>query len=71
LPYENVIDIDEKGDEFFDGPHIYVADFDHERGPFRRYTHINLETIIRWAPRRARVDPKARVEKFARMHNDS
>src|SRR5262249_43821942 len=34
LPYENVIDIDEKGDEWFDGPHIYVSEFDPVRGPF-------------------------------------
>jgi hypothetical protein len=68
LPYENVIDIDEKGDEFFDGPHIYVADFHGERGPFRRYTYVKLETIGHWASRKAEANPKTRVEKFARIN---
>jgi hypothetical protein len=67
LPYENVIDIDEKGDEWFEGPHIYVVDFDRERGPFRRYTHVKLATIGQWSSRQAPANPKTRVEKFARM----
>lgn len=67
LPYENVIDIDEKGDEWFEGPHIYVAEFDPVRGPFRDYRRVKLATTVQWAPRQADPDPKARIEKFPRM----
>jgi hypothetical protein len=67
LPYESVIDIDEKGDEWFDGPHIYVAEFDPVRGPFRDYRRVKLATTVQWAPRQADPDPKTRVEKFPRM----
>lgn len=71
LPYEDVIDIDEKGDDWFEGPHIYVADFDLKRGPFRRYTHVKLATADQWSSREAQANPKTRVAKFARMPNPS
>lgn len=64
LPYENVIDIDEKGDEWFDGPHIYVSEFDPVRGPFRDNCRYRLATIHR--DRHATAAPEARVKKFAR-----
>jgi hypothetical protein len=67
LPYESVIDIDEKGDEWFEGPHIYVAEFDPVRGPFREYTHVKLATVGQWSSRQAKADRKTRVEKFARI----
>jgi hypothetical protein len=66
LPYENVIDIDEKGDEWFGGPHIYVSEFDPVRGPFREYRRVKLATIGRWSSRQTEPDPNTRVEKFAR-----
>jgi hypothetical protein len=34
LPYENIIDIDEHGDEFFEGAHIYTVEFVERSGPF-------------------------------------
>lgn len=71
LPYENVIDIDDKGDEWFDGPHIYVAEFDGELGPFRQYTYRKLQTIDRWSPRQAQMDANNRAKKFVREENDS
>ena len=55
LPYEDVIDIDEKGDDWFEGPHIYVADFDLKRGPFRQYTHVKLATADQWSSRKRRL----------------
>jgi hypothetical protein len=68
LPYENVIDIDEKGDDWFEGPHIYVADFDPKRGPFRQYVRVELATGDPWSSsRHAEANPKTRVAKFARM----
>jgi hypothetical protein len=48
LPYESVIDIDDKGDEWFEGPHIYVGEFDAVRGPFRDYRRVRLCTIGQW-----------------------
>ena len=67
LRYEHVIDIDELGDERFRGPHVYVVEFDGKRGPFRDYELVKLETIDQWGPKRGRMDPAARVEKFARV----
>jgi hypothetical protein len=66
LPYENVIDIDEKGDDWFKGPHIYVVEFDPVRGPFREYRRVKLKTIDKWSSRQADADPRTRVEKFPR-----
>jgi hypothetical protein len=66
LPYERVIDIDEHGDEWFDGPHVYVEEFDAERGPFRDYRRVKLATIGQWDSRQAAPDPEARIEKFVR-----
>jgi hypothetical protein len=50
LPYESVIDIDEKGDDWFDG------------GKFRDYNPVKLATIVRWSPRQADPDPETRVD---------
>jgi hypothetical protein len=66
LPYEHVIDIDEKGDEWFEGPHIYVTEFDPVRGPFREYRRVKLATIGQWSSRSAAANPETRVDKFAR-----
>lgn len=66
LPYESIIDIDEKGDEWFEGPHIYVNDFDPVRGPFREYCRLKLATIGRWSSRQTDPDLKNRVAKFPR-----
>jgi hypothetical protein len=66
LPYENIIDIDEKGDEWFDGPHIYVSEFDPMRGPFRDYRRVKLATIGQWSSRQAQPNPETRIVKFAR-----
>lgn len=65
LPYENVIEIGEKGDEWFDGPHIYVSEFDPVRGPFRDLGQYKLATINRYSSRHAKA-PETRVEKFPR-----
>lgn len=66
LPYESVIDIDDKGDEWFEGPHIYVGEFDPVRGPFRDYRRVRLCTIGQWSARHAEANPEARVKKFLR-----
>jgi len=66
LPYEHVIDIDEDGDEWFKGPHIYVTEFDPVRGPFRDYNPERLVTVGQWSSRHAEANPKTRVKKFTR-----
>jgi hypothetical protein len=37
LPFENVLDIDENGDDWFDKPHIYTTEFRTIREPFCRF----------------------------------
>lgn len=66
LPYETVIDIDEHGDEFFSGAHIYVEPFLPEgNGPFADFKSVDLSTIGHWG-RSCRDDPKKRVKVFPR-----
>jgi len=64
LPYENILDIDEKGDEYSGLPHIYTTAFDHRKGPFHHYC-ASVETIDRWGvPLRASPEEDKRVQKF-------
>jgi hypothetical protein len=66
LPYDNILAIDETGDDCFDGPHIYVARFDGKAAPFLPGVSTKLETIDRYSPRRCRADPEKRVQIFDR-----
>jgi hypothetical protein len=66
LPYENIIDIDEHGDEWFDGPHVYTTEAHPVHGPFREYARVELHTIHFDAPNAAPKEDK-RVHKFARQ----
>jgi hypothetical protein len=43
IPFDSIIDVDDKGDEFFSGPHIYAVPFSKEPGPFH-YFAVTLET---------------------------
>src|ERR1051325_10873843 len=45
VPYENIIDIDEKGDECFEHPQIFTTPFDPTYGPFRPYYRARLKTV--------------------------
>jgi hypothetical protein len=36
LPFENILDIDENGDDWFDKPHIYTTEYRIEGDPFHR-----------------------------------
>ena len=67
LPYENILDIDEKGDECFGDPHIYTTPFHPKNGPFRPYNRISLEVPNIWGGRRARADETKRIRKFPRQ----
>jgi hypothetical protein len=66
LPLENILEIDEKGDDWAEIPHIYTVAFHPFYGPFREYPIESLETIMRHAKRYVRPDEGRRVRKFPR-----
>lgn len=66
LPFENILDIDDKGDDWAEIPHIYTTAFHPENGPFRPHVSISLETIERYARRYGQSQDDKRVEKFPR-----
>lgn len=67
LPYENILDIDEDGDEIFRNPHIFVSDLSGvPPGPFRRYGRTRVTSMSQFNPRKAYAEPEKRVEKFPR-----
>ena len=59
VPFEDVLDIDELGDEFVKQPHIYVPFRCAKDGPFAHYT-AELETIARWDARS--INPPNKTE---------
>ena len=75
LPYENILDIDDIGDEWFDKPHIYTTEFQLKKEPFCGFVE-SLEAINgRGQSLIARAmnpfpdgppDPSKRVKKFLR-----
>jgi hypothetical protein len=66
LPYENILDIDEKGDEYFKNPHIYTGPFGQRMGPFDDRVYTSVETISRYGARSLYPMDVDRVEKFVR-----
>jgi hypothetical protein len=66
LPFENIVDIDEKGDDWCEMPHIYTTEFQVQHGPFREHHVPSLETIASFSTRYARADREKRVQKFPR-----
>jgi hypothetical protein len=64
VPYENIIDIDEQGDEWFEGPHVYTTETHPVHGPFREHARVELHTIDHHDPRN--TAPEKRVHKFPR-----
>jgi hypothetical protein len=68
LPYEAVVDIDDKGDEFLQAPHVYVTLFDLHRGPFRYFLE-KLEVADRWSGRRGEPLVERRTTIFPRQDN--
>lgn len=68
LPYENILDIDEEGDEYSDAPHIYTVPWVRGRGPSADVKWVTLKTIGR-GERRVDPDPENRVQKFPRKDN--
>jgi len=67
LPFENILDIDEKGDDWAEIPHIYTTAFHPHDGPFRSLVVASLETIDRFSRRYGNADEQYRVVKFGRQ----
>jgi hypothetical protein len=66
LPFENVLDIDDKGDEWAEIPHIYTTAFHSSNGPFRSHTSVSLQTIERYSRRFGEIVETNRVNIFPR-----
>jgi hypothetical protein len=66
LPYENVLDIDKDGDDYFEAPHVYTTEFQPPQ-PFRTYNPISLRTIPMFGGRHGEADGKKRVKIFPRQ----
>lgn len=50
IPFDDIIDIDEIGDEYVQAPHVYAPFCLHEKGPFK-FHRATVEVIDRWSPR--------------------
>lgn len=66
LPYENILDIDEAGDEHFQGPHVFTTGFEGYMGPFRERYAFDFATTHQWDRRSCAAKAAARVERFTR-----
>jgi hypothetical protein len=63
LPYENIADIDEKGDDLYDRPHVYTIPFDLYNAPFLKEVYETLHTI-HGERRHSRALDETRVMRF-------
>jgi hypothetical protein len=70
VPYDSILAIDEDGDEFFKGPHIYTAPFTAAHGPFLPYERVKLETIGQWSARQGIPGECRRVKIFPRPSSE-
>lgn len=67
IPYDRILAIDESGDEYFDGPHIYVPPFsaDSLNGPFDDHTWTSLKSNR--STTQVTADPDLRIVLFPRL----
>ncbi|MEH6808123.1 MAG: hypothetical protein V7651_04675 [Hyphomonas oceanitis] len=66
LPYENILAVDEDGDEHFTRPHVYTPPWDGVSFPFANYSIFQLEGIEPESRRGIRPIQHKRIKKFAR-----
>lgn len=66
IPFDEILDIDEIGDEYVSEPHLYVS-FQPMRGPFRAYQE-KIETVGRFDKRTA--DPRSAETKRIKVFPD-
>src|SRR3984957_15074911 len=71
LPYENILAIDENGDEIFEGPHFYTIPFTRSRGPFSDYERFELVAGGTFNARHGNPTNETRIEIFPRNKVDS
>ncbi len=50
LRFEDILEIDDLGDEYVRAPHIYAPFSSGERGPFKGFI-AKVKTIDEWSPR--------------------
>lgn len=50
VPFEDILDIDDLGDEYVQAPHVYALFAPGKRGPFKRF-RAKVESIGRWGQR--------------------
>lgn len=64
VPFEDVLDIDDLGDEYVQAPHVYAPFAPGKRGPFKGFI-AEVETIGQWNPRSLYVnETDGRIEYF-------
>ncbi len=64
LPFDNILAIDEVGDEIMQSPHIYVADFNDITAPFNKLCSIKFENCQMYGRRQIPRDETKRVAFF-------
>jgi hypothetical protein len=65
VPFDEILEIDDLGDEYVRAPHIYASFAPGKRGPFKSFI-ANVETIGRWGRRSFNPHEKSdgRIEYF-------
>jgi hypothetical protein len=63
ISYDSILDIDQDGDDWFHGVHVYVADFDPVNGPLLPGAYFRLKLVDRFREEVA-VDRAKRVRTF-------
>lgn len=64
IPYDQILDVDSEGDDWFAAPHIYVADFDPRFGPFAPGEYVYVAAADTWSGLSCSADPAMRVAQF-------
>ncbi|WP_234734801.1 restriction endonuclease [Tellurirhabdus bombi] len=64
IPYENIIDIDERGDQYFEGPHLYILPYESLNGPFKDGTRSYVELDNSWDNFHVEALPENRISWF-------
>jgi hypothetical protein len=63
IKFDDIIEIDEMGDDMTKNPHIFVNWKPRAEAPFHRYIR-KVESISRWSPRSINPDLKKRTRRF-------
>jgi len=70
LPYDNILAIDEDGDEWTEQtPHVYTTNFDIKCEPFSEGFFVKLQSIGKFDQRSINPDPEKRIKKFPKKRN--